>query len=328
LRALVAALILPLAALGMAGPGASASDLESIRERAQTLGDQVSELEHRLDNLHTHQAQLEAEVSKVSSEIGVIELSLHDAEQAYEIARARYVERAVEIYKAGSSSKLALLLSAQTLDQMFTLADAQIESSAEDTRALDELLLARTEAEAAQGVVDARKQKLLVAKARIDALTNEIESTVSSRRHILRQLTSQISAIEAQAREAASLAAHPTKAFLELLQPSGPTPGIPKGFVGTGVTFEGIASWYGPGFEGNHTASGDVFDPSLFTAASKELPLGTWLFVAHGGRGVVVLVNDRGPYVDDRVIDLSQAAAEAIGITGLGWIEAEILLKA
>jgi rare lipoprotein A len=52
------------------------------------------------------------------------------------------------------------------------------------------------------------------------------------------------------------------------------------------------------------------------------------LFVTHGSRGVVVLVNDRGPYIDDRVLDLSQAAAEAIDITGLGWIEAELLIKA
>jgi rare lipoprotein A len=93
------------------------------------------------------------------------------------------------------------------------------------------------------------------------------------------------------------------------------------------VAFEGVASWYGPGFEGNHTANGDIFDPSLFTAASKELPLGSWLYVQHQGKGVVVYVNDRGPYVDDRVLDLSQAAAETIGITGLGWIRATIIIK-
>ena len=98
-------------------------------------------------------------------------------------------------------------------------------------------------------------------------------------------------------------------------------------FVGTGVTFEGIASWYGPGFEGNLTASGDVFDSDLYTVASKTLPLGTWLYVEFNGRGVVVLVNDRGPYVGDRILDLSRAAAEAIGISGLGWVKAEILIK-
>ncbi|MGH2694860.1 MAG: septal ring lytic transglycosylase RlpA family protein, partial [Actinomycetota bacterium] len=118
-----------------------------------------------------------------------------------------------------------------------------------------------------------------------------------------------------------------SEAFARLLDGSGPSNGIPAGFAGTGVSFEGIASWYGPGFEGKPTASGDIFDPDLYTAASKELPLGTWLYVEHQGRGVVVLVNDRGPYIDGRILDLSRAAAEVIGITGLGWIRAEILIK-
>ncbi|MBA2311479.1 MAG: septal ring lytic transglycosylase RlpA family protein [Actinobacteria bacterium] len=103
--------------------------------------------------------------------------------------------------------------------------------------------------------------------------------------------------------------------------------GLPPGFASTGVTFEGVASWYGPGFEGNLTANGEIFDPSKFTAASKELPFGTWLYVEFQGRGVIVRINDRGPYADGRVIDLSQAAAEAIGMSGVGWVTIEILVK-
>ncbi len=96
--------------------------------------------------------------------------------------------------------------------------------------------------------------------------------------------------------------------------------------IGTGVTFEGIASWYGPGFEGNLTASGDVFHRAGHTAASRDLPLGTWLRVSFEGRGVIVLVNDRGPYIEERILDLSEGAAQQIGLTGLGWIQAEIVL--
>ncbi|MBA2426469.1 MAG: septal ring lytic transglycosylase RlpA family protein [Actinobacteria bacterium] len=97
-------------------------------------------------------------------------------------------------------------------------------------------------------------------------------------------------------------------------------------FIRTGVTFEGIASWYGPGFEGNLTASGDVFHRAGHTAASRDLPLGTWLRVSFEGRGVIVLVNDRGPYIEERILDLSEGAAQQIGLTGLGWIQAEIVL--
>ena len=80
----------------------------------------------------------------------------------------------------------------------------------------------------------------------------------------------------------------------------------------------GLASWYGPGFEGLPTASGEPYDPYGYTAAHKTMRFGTELLVSYGGRSVEVTVNDRGPYVDGRVLDLSQGAAEAIGLTRVG----------
>ena len=79
-----------------------------------------------------------------------------------------------------------------------------------------------------------------------------------------------------------------------------------------------VASWYGPGFEGATTASGEPFDAADYTAAHKTLPFGTKLTVTLEGRSVVVRVNDRGPFVAGRDLDLSQAAAESIGLTALG----------
>ena len=78
-----------------------------------------------------------------------------------------------------------------------------------------------------------------------------------------------------------------------------------------------LSSWYGPGLEGNLTASGEVFDPYDYTAASPYLPFGTELLVCYQ-RCVTVRVNDRGPYVGGREMDLSQAAADAIGLTAVG----------
>ena len=81
---------------------------------------------------------------------------------------------------------------------------------------------------------------------------------------------------------------------------------------------EALASWYGPGFAGQPTASGELYDPSGYTAASKTLPLGTELVVSYGESSVPVTVTDRGPYVGDRSLDLSQGAAEQIGLTQAG----------
>lgn len=81
---------------------------------------------------------------------------------------------------------------------------------------------------------------------------------------------------------------------------------------------EVLASWYGPGFEGLPTASGEPYDPYGYTAAHKTLPLGTELTVSYNGASVPVVVNDRGPYVGARELDLSQGAAEYIGLTDAG----------
>jgi rare lipoprotein A len=82
----------------------------------------------------------------------------------------------------------------------------------------------------------------------------------------------------------------------------------------------GEASWYGPGFNGKKTASGDIFDDAKFTAAHKSLPLGSKARVTNIGSGdsVEVEINDRGPYVAGRIIDLSHAAAKALGIIDSG----------
>lgn len=81
---------------------------------------------------------------------------------------------------------------------------------------------------------------------------------------------------------------------------------------------EALASWYGPGFSGLPTASGEPYDPFGFTAAHKTMPLGTELLIGYGGNSVEVIVNDRGPYVGERELDLSQSAAQAIGLTEAG----------
>ena len=83
---------------------------------------------------------------------------------------------------------------------------------------------------------------------------------------------------------------------------------------------QGVASWYGGKFHGRLTSSGEVFDTNDLTAAHKSLPFGTIVKVTNldNGRSVVVRINDRGPFVEGRIIDLSRAAAEALGMLGLG----------
>ncbi|MBU1351281.1 MAG: septal ring lytic transglycosylase RlpA family protein [Gammaproteobacteria bacterium] len=89
----------------------------------------------------------------------------------------------------------------------------------------------------------------------------------------------------------------------------------------------GIASWYGPGFHRRKTASGEPFDMFAMTAAHRTLAFGTLICVRSQitGRGVVVRVNDRGPRVPGRVVDLSRAAAMELGVHGLGLKPVEVV---
>jgi rare lipoprotein A len=83
----------------------------------------------------------------------------------------------------------------------------------------------------------------------------------------------------------------------------------------------GLASWYGPGFQGRRTASGESFHAGAMTAAHRDLPFGTRVRVVNEGTGrsVVVRINDRGPFHGRRIIDLAQAPAQSLGLTAAGF---------
>jgi rare lipoprotein A len=94
----------------------------------------------------------------------------------------------------------------------------------------------------------------------------------------------------------------------------------------SGHSFSGMASFYG-NESGSKTASGQRFNQNAMTCAHRSLPFGTKLRVTHGGRSVVVTVNDRGPFIKGRVLDLSTGAARAVGLTGagVGRVTAEVV---
>jgi rare lipoprotein A len=92
------------------------------------------------------------------------------------------------------------------------------------------------------------------------------------------------------------------------------------------------ASWYGPHFHGHRTSNGEVFNQYRLTAASRTLPMNSMVKVTNldNGKSVVVRINDRGPYVGNRAIDLSRAAARKIGLThkGTGAVKISLLHRA
>ena len=99
--------------------------------------------------------------------------------------------------------------------------------------------------------------------------------------------------------------------------------------VGVGETATGIASWYGPGFHGKKTSNGETYNQNAFTAAHKTLPMNTILSVTNldNGRKTTVRINDRGPFVDNRIIDVSKAAATRLDMlqSGTAPVKLEVI---
>ena len=98
--------------------------------------------------------------------------------------------------------------------------------------------------------------------------------------------------------------------------------------IGVAFIQTGIASWYGPDFQGRNTANGEVYNMNEMTAAHKTLPFNTYVIVENqaNGKRIKLRINDRGPYAKDRVIDLSRSGAEAIDMIGPGTAPVKIFV--
>ncbi len=124
-------------------------------------------------------------------------------------------------------------------------------------------------------------------------------------------------------RRAVTPAPPPVRPAARESEPAGPPPRKAESTTGRGTKLvRGPASWYGPGFVGNRTASGEAYDPSELTGAHRSLPFGTRVRVTNqlNGRSVVVRINDRGPFTRGRILDVSSAAADRLRMKGHGVV--------
>lgn len=168
-------------------------------------------------------------------------------------------------------------------------------------------LLAQAEALAAAEHAAAVQQQLAAQRALLDQVSTTTALALTPGQ-------------QDRARQALALEAP----VVSLLEATGS--GIPAGYTPTGEVITGIASWYGPGFVGNPTASGAPYDPERLTCAHQTLPLGTVIHVIANGRAVNCLVDDRGPYAGGRVLDMSRAGSRALGYSGLASVTIEVLV--
>lgn len=212
------------------------------------------------------------------------------------------------LYRTGNVSFLEAVFSSQNFQEFFSRITYLSLVSDNNARVVNSLRIDLNRRTAVQGDLD---KQLRAQEAQTASLKRQSEQAT-------RELASQQTYINGlTAQQQAALQAAALKAQAQTPPDKKPDPGQsnnpPQNGAGTGQTFSGMASWYSYG--------------SSFTAAHKTLPFGTLVRVTYKGRSVVVRINDRGPFVNGRVIDLNKPAADAIGMTsaGVGYVTCEVV---
>ena len=315
-------------------------------------------LEAGLAAVTAHAQQLAADLEQARTQEGALEQAVQDLTQSAAQAGERLDVQVRAAYIAAAPPELAGwtaltdpggaqlaaeglgiegLAGAVRIDRRLVDAVRTSTAQARQLQAQAQELRARLQDEVAAVLADQDRARELLAQA---------EAAVRAQQAAAQQAAAQAAQAEA-ARLAATRAAldavsaavtdavgpHPTAAGRWAAAANGPVlallaaagAGYPAGYRPTGAVITGTASWYGPGFVGSPTASGAPYDPEQQTCAHRSLPLGTVLHVSANGRSTNCLVTDRGPYVGDRVLDLSRAGSRALGYTGTAEVSAEVL---
>ena len=304
----------------------------------------------------TEVAAVRAELLALLDDFEEIALAADEAARRWMDLRLREIEvRAVEqetvrsfeervrsAYIAGPGRALELVLGARDRHELAAI--LPYAASALDAQRLDvgELAARREALERVSRETADAQEKLIASEERLARLRERIESRLARAQAAARADARALSSLDEVRRHyqgtvdrvagaTRTIRYRKGEAMFKAAEPYlGPRSdcSIPKGLRSTGDAIAGEASWYGNAFRGKPTASGAIFHPERYTVAHKTLPFGLFLLIRMGNRCVVSFLNDRGPYVDGRILDLSHASAQAIGLTGVKDVSATLLVRA
>lgn len=334
-----------LAALLIIPAGArAADDVEEQRRRVGSYEARLDSFRSRLSTLLSQHRSVSEKAEEASARLAVARLKLDSLERESAEAREIFNQRARRAYMLGGLDDSHVLLGLRSPSDFIAFLRLLGDTIEADMESYDDLRDAAADLRDAQERIDSEKSLLLESQEESDVLVEEIRATLAAEEAALDRARSVLASLEAERRsETAYRGVSPAvesmrsarqkvldarlAALLAFYEPAtGTEPFMPPKLEGTGIVSYGLSTWYGPGFSGRRAASGATFRSSQFTAASRVLPFGTLLKVTFRGRTVVVVITDRGPYVVGRVLDLSRASAQAIGLTGVQRVRMEIVV--
>jgi rare lipoprotein A (peptidoglycan hydrolase) len=277
-----------------------------------------------------------------ASKTAGLRIDIAGAAEEADAGRQALRQRIREIYMTGRPDPVTQMLMGVRGDANSMLSSAASAGVQTDQELIDRVNKDMTNLDRLRGRLDSEQQAIIERTRRVRELQQDARvvleqaqqryagdqaklAAIAARRARLEAQADQVmNAVKPAVTERGRNAAAAEAPIIATLEAAGA--GFPAGYRATGRTIVGDASWYGPGFYGHPTATGAPYDAERFTCAMLAVPLGTVVRVTtDDGRAVNVLVNDRGPYVHGRVIDMSAAGARMLGFSGVKHVTVEVL---
>ena len=343
LRRRATLIVLTIASIAsMATPSGGAESLSDKQASVTQTQARIDELSKKMTSLLAEAQALDSALTSTSASLAVKHLMLTQKLAKAGEARTVLNARAAEAYKRGVWRQAHLLLGLKSYSQILSFGEYVGGAMSLDQEAYLKYTQAADALKNVRATIDSDKQRLAEAEKRMMSIRDEISSALLQQQKILTDKKAEVAALEAQRRRTTTGTVSPVvaqrratrqveldkklAALLAWYAPGyGPEPFMPSMLKPTGIVSTGYATWYGPGFDGRRAASGATYNQEQLTAASLVLPFGTLLKVTYNNKSVVVVITDRGPYVANRVLDLSHGASVAIGHSGVKMVRMEIL---
>lgn len=305
------------------------------RDEESSLVQEANRLTYQLLDLRARRDAALREREAIRQEIEQLDRVINDAQEEVgrlqeEVSRAReaYLFSLRRLYIEGEVEEIEVILESRGLEEMWRDVDYLDRMASSRLEALQDLKekLARCRL---------KERELRESRERRGRLAEALDAEGLERR--IQDLEARLSEINARlrsmrtAKDNAPPAPSPVPNAWKVPPPGRLLERVPvspplSDFERTGIVFSGYTTFYGPEWHGKPTSSGVIYNMYDYTCAHRTLPFGTWLLVTYQGRQVIVQVNNRGPFVPGRVLDLSWAAAQSIGLSGVRWTEFEILV--
>jgi rare lipoprotein A len=317
------------------------NEVAAIRDELDEAAARAVDLEAQIEDLDADARALEERVAITHERIVAQRILVSESEEQLALAEQRFHDRLVETYKRGTFNPLSILLSSDTLADLISRVDVLTRIAEGDSQVVADLNIATADARYQQTQLEDLLAQDRLLKQQQDERRDRLASLLAEQNALVERLTeeersvlAEIRTLTAQARRQWQGASIPVgtdipRAYATVdTQPDARyliSAYMPREYRSTGERYSAVCSWYGPGFNGRNTASGQVFNQDDLTCASRTLPFGTVLALTRGDRRVIVYVNDRGPYVAGRDLDLSKAAAAALGFSGVATVQVEVV---